>query len=432
MEWNLNVPSELKCSICASLIVDAVMMPCCAGVACDVCARSSILVRDAGKCPMCKEGTCTDELIPYRLLREKVDRYKKLHKAAVKSPGHACHEDSPVDSIIKAAAMISPTVSLIPQLVQNSVSNPAVTAVAISPLSTSPQFSDPPVKTSRCDKSEILVAEDGLESSSPGTPYSQSDVSASPVTPTPFQTPPKDLRTDTQPDSLIQGPTLLPPCHVLTAVNDFPQPPPNFPPVPSARIDPTEDPLSAFEAAMRNLDSRKANRSRHKLYSPPKAYRFDRYSSRSSNQRKYSPWDRSVHKYDHVSKTSSRYVRRELSPAGSASHGPVDYRYDHYERPRRERYVSDIPPETEVEKLERERYESKMAAIENRRRKPQDSTKNMSFFKVNLREPSEARDKSHSYKTGDVPIKCSPSESADERRRRSRSSSSAGNDIGNW
>ena len=68
------IPAELQCPICRELLVEAVMMPCCAGSACDSCARKGI--QDGGnKCPVCKELATSEDLIPYRLIRDKVERY---------------------------------------------------------------------------------------------------------------------------------------------------------------------------------------------------------------------------------------------------------------------------------------------------------------------------------------------------------------------
>ena len=47
------------------------MMPCCAGSACDECARKGI-ENEGGKCTVCGEVANPEELIPYRLFRDKV------------------------------------------------------------------------------------------------------------------------------------------------------------------------------------------------------------------------------------------------------------------------------------------------------------------------------------------------------------------------
>ena len=68
----VDIPSELLCPICHELLTDAVMMPCCAGSACDECARNEIIENEGGKCTVCGEVANPEELIPYRLFREKV------------------------------------------------------------------------------------------------------------------------------------------------------------------------------------------------------------------------------------------------------------------------------------------------------------------------------------------------------------------------
>ena len=64
--------AELLCPICKELLSDAVMMPCCAGSACDDCARTGIVESEGCKCPMCGDMANPEELIPYRMYREKV------------------------------------------------------------------------------------------------------------------------------------------------------------------------------------------------------------------------------------------------------------------------------------------------------------------------------------------------------------------------
>ena len=64
------VPQDLLCLSCMDLLCDAVMLPCCAASLCYVCARQEI---DGGVCPLCGDlGIQEDDLIPYRLVRDKV------------------------------------------------------------------------------------------------------------------------------------------------------------------------------------------------------------------------------------------------------------------------------------------------------------------------------------------------------------------------
>merc|ERR1719365_555101 len=51
-------------------------MPCCAGSACDECGRNGILESEGNKCPVCNEAANPEELIPYRLFRDKVDKFR--------------------------------------------------------------------------------------------------------------------------------------------------------------------------------------------------------------------------------------------------------------------------------------------------------------------------------------------------------------------
>jgi hypothetical protein len=60
----LSFPEELTCSLCAYLLDEAVMLPCCAASACEACARRALL-QAAGVCPVegCgAEGTDPDEV----------------------------------------------------------------------------------------------------------------------------------------------------------------------------------------------------------------------------------------------------------------------------------------------------------------------------------------------------------------------------------
>ena len=43
-----------------------------AGSACEDCARTGITGREEKKCPMCEEVANPEDLIPYRLFRDKV------------------------------------------------------------------------------------------------------------------------------------------------------------------------------------------------------------------------------------------------------------------------------------------------------------------------------------------------------------------------
>ena len=74
------VPEELLCPICKELLCDAVMMPCCAGSACDDCARNGIIESEGSKCPVCGGVANPEELIPYRMYREKVSMINILNE----------------------------------------------------------------------------------------------------------------------------------------------------------------------------------------------------------------------------------------------------------------------------------------------------------------------------------------------------------------
>ena len=48
----------------------------CLGSACDECARDAIISSEGSKCPLCGEQANPEELIPYRLFRDRVDKFQ--------------------------------------------------------------------------------------------------------------------------------------------------------------------------------------------------------------------------------------------------------------------------------------------------------------------------------------------------------------------
>ena len=66
-------PAELVCSVCQQLVHMAVMMPCCAGATCQFCAKNNINIY--GSCPLCLAHSKAEDLIPYRMLRDRVTSY---------------------------------------------------------------------------------------------------------------------------------------------------------------------------------------------------------------------------------------------------------------------------------------------------------------------------------------------------------------------
>ena len=190
-------------------------------------------------------------------------------------------------------------------------------------------------------------------SESRGTSYTSTGDRRSPPPLAPVSLPPM-LDMTVPPPNL----TLLPPVHVLSQQQPAPTPhypppphvvlPPHYhhPPPAAPLINPAEDPLAAFEAAMRKLDSKKAARGR----SPPRAYQ-DRLRSRSRERyrdyydrnrdrdrdRDYSPKRRSPGYYSPPRRAPPR---RSPSPGGKGGGS-------------RRRFVHEIPPETELEKRER-------------------------------------------------------------------------------
>ena len=92
-----DCPTELVCLVCKEVMRLAVMMPCCAGASCQDCAKNNINIY--GSCPLCLAHSHTEDLIPYRMLREKVSQYfqsKEVKKKEV-SPVPVSEEPSSPD-----------------------------------------------------------------------------------------------------------------------------------------------------------------------------------------------------------------------------------------------------------------------------------------------------------------------------------------------
>ena len=85
----MELPAELVCPLCGYLLEDAVMLPCCAASACNLCAREGLEVSD-GRCPVpdCPEpeGISADDLIPNRQLRSKAAAFKERNPGVPTRP----------------------------------------------------------------------------------------------------------------------------------------------------------------------------------------------------------------------------------------------------------------------------------------------------------------------------------------------------------
>lgn len=459
------VPTELLCPICKDLLKDAVMMPCCAGSACDECARNGIIDSEGSRCPVCADVANPEELIPYRLFRDKVDKFRNQtgYTKATHAPPAQQHLagkptlpdivlPDPADLNFKFDALVghraAPGVKVEPPNLNFTLSNATngspslpdlstpITPNADSPHETSAPrqqvsphtpTSTPPRSPGTPTSSPHRSRSRSQRSRSPGTPISPRNESRGRDTPTPTTSPQHahaPLVDTSVPPPLYTGapgPTLLPPGHVLAPSSHYPPPPPQLAPAPiyyhpQPVINPAEDPVAAFEAAMRKLDAKKADRGRLGPSSPPRAYRVERPRSRSRGRyrdyrdRDYSPHRRSPGAYrGHSPKRGSSPRRgdrgrsrgsgpRTPSPYSNgdsrnsviregrtASPGTArDYRGDSHgsmaTRQRKERYVTDIPPETEEERRDRERFERELAERE-RYQKENDRDDQYSNFK---------------------------------------------------
>eukprot|EP01117_Protostelium_nocturnum_P007744 TRINITY_DN2771_c1_g4_i1.p1 TRINITY_DN2771_c1_g4~~TRINITY_DN2771_c1_g4_i1.p1 ORF type:complete len:448 (-),score=140.05 TRINITY_DN2771_c1_g4_i1:25-1368(-) len=72
----VEIPPDLKCSLCNKLLRNAVSIPCCMASACDECIRSALLEEENDfHCPLCRNPVIPDNLIANKTLRVAVDDY---------------------------------------------------------------------------------------------------------------------------------------------------------------------------------------------------------------------------------------------------------------------------------------------------------------------------------------------------------------------
>ncbi|XP_028309085.1 E3 ubiquitin-protein ligase RBBP6-like [Gouania willdenowi] len=71
------IPYNLLCPICAKLMIDAVLIPCCGNSYCDECIRTALLDSEDHVCFTCKQSDVSpDNLIVNKFLRQVVNNYK--------------------------------------------------------------------------------------------------------------------------------------------------------------------------------------------------------------------------------------------------------------------------------------------------------------------------------------------------------------------
>ncbi|XP_020256806.1 E3 ubiquitin ligase PQT3-like isoform X2 [Asparagus officinalis] len=74
MMFDMDLPTELRCSLCNAIFKDAVMIPCCQHSFCEKCIRMALL-RD-GRCPKCSSMKCTvNTLLPNLSLRQAIEHF---------------------------------------------------------------------------------------------------------------------------------------------------------------------------------------------------------------------------------------------------------------------------------------------------------------------------------------------------------------------
>merc|ERR1719186_1702936 len=442
-------------------------MPCCAGSACDECARNGILDCEGSRWPVCDDVANPEELIPYRLFRDKVDKFSNQsgYSKATPTPPTQLHLSAkptlqdivlpdPADVNFKFDALVGhraytgvkvepPNLNFTRSTSNNDSPGFSSQVTPGSPVTDSPRGTSPPrqhlpphIPTSTPPRSPGTPTSSPRRSRStskrtrsPGTPYSHRDTPTPTTSPEHLKRPLIDTSVPPPMATMytgVPGPTLLPPGHVL-APSYYPPPPQQLAPPHYHQptiLNPTEDPLAAFEAAMRKLDSKKASRGRLGPSSPPRAYRVDRPRSRSREryrdyrERNYSPRRRSPGSHRSYSPRRGISPRRGDRGSGSpisagdsrnsligerrtASPGAGrDYRGDSHgssvSRQRRARCVADIPPETEGERRERERFERELAERERHEKEKERDDQYSNYKRVERRKgriaPTPPRD----------------------------------------
>jgi len=67
-----TLDDDVLCGVCTEMMTSAVLLPCCAGAACDMCAREYLIEND-NVCPLCKEtNQSPEEIVPALGVRIKV------------------------------------------------------------------------------------------------------------------------------------------------------------------------------------------------------------------------------------------------------------------------------------------------------------------------------------------------------------------------
>mmetsp|Transcript_32715 Transcript_32715/g.114955 ORF Transcript_32715/g.114955 Transcript_32715/m.114955 type:complete len:527 (-) Transcript_32715:51-1631(-) len=79
-----DAPRHFLCPMCAKVIDDAVLVPCCFESLCDSCARDS-LRQSGGRCPLCSKAAAEDKLVPNKSLRAGVQTFLQQWAANTKA-----------------------------------------------------------------------------------------------------------------------------------------------------------------------------------------------------------------------------------------------------------------------------------------------------------------------------------------------------------
>lgn len=130
----MSCPAEFLCLVCKDVVRLAVMMPCCAGACCQDCAKNNINIY--GSCPLCLAHSHCEDLIPYRMLREKVSQYsqsinvKKQEGSLVPVVEEPASPQTSVPEVGPSGTSSSPS----PLLQATASSEPAETAPATIPV----------------------------------------------------------------------------------------------------------------------------------------------------------------------------------------------------------------------------------------------------------------------------------------------------------
>ena len=72
-----TIDDDVLCGICTEIMTSAVLLPCCGGAACYICARE-YLIENGNVCPLCSEANqLPEDVVPAVNIRIKIAEFKE-------------------------------------------------------------------------------------------------------------------------------------------------------------------------------------------------------------------------------------------------------------------------------------------------------------------------------------------------------------------